>query len=180
MASKRTAPSAPSSFECFNMNCYRTFPTEKSLRAHLWHSDSCKKYTMLLDFKTLRDRPYASYRETADGTQRRSRYGVESMHLNPTMSTNAPLFCPHDKFDYNTFYAGNDKNEGNVAANADEVLVMDEDKSVEKLHEAAAGFDGSFSSPAIRASMDLASITAMQYDVKHQCIVNLLKILEDA
>jgi hypothetical protein len=140
---------------------------------------------MLLDFKTLGDRPYASYRATADGTQRRSGYdGVESMHLNLPMSTNAPLFSPHDKFDYDAFYAGNDNDDDNAVANEDEVLVMDEDKSVEKLHAAAAGFDGSFSFPAVTAITErikAREITAVQHDVEHQCIVNLLKILsEDA
>ena len=189
MASKRTAPSAPSSFECFNMNCYRTFATEKSLRAHLWHSDSCKKYMILSDCKAFRDRPYASCQETADATQRRTGYGIESARLNPTMSTNAPLFSPYDEFDYDAFYAGNDNNDDNVVANEDEVvLVVNEDESAEKLYAAAAAAvtDGSFSSPAMTLIMerikarDRASITAMQHDVEHRCIVTLLKILEDA
>ena len=169
------------------MNCYRVFSTEYSLRAHLWHSESCKKkYMMLLDSKTLMDRPYASCRKTADGTQRRTGYGVESTRLNPTMSTNVSLFSPYDKFDYDAFYAGDDDDDDNVVADEDEVLVMDEDESAEKLHAAAAAIDESFSSPAITTIIERikarvrASIKAMLHDVEHQCIVNLLKTLEDA
>ena len=91
---------------------------------------------MLLDSKTLMDRPCASCRETADGTQRRTGYGVESRtRLNPTMSTNVPLFGPYDKFDYNAFYAGDDDDNDNTVADEDEVLVMDEDESTEKFYE---------------------------------------------
>jgi hypothetical protein len=43
-SSKRTSSPSPLSFECLNMNCNCVFSTEKSLRAHLWHSKSCKKY----------------------------------------------------------------------------------------------------------------------------------------
>jgi hypothetical protein len=62
--------SPPPSFDCYNMNCYRKFPTEQGLCEHLWHSDSCKKYVSL-------ERPYASCQENvADESQRRPGYGV--------------------------------------------------------------------------------------------------------
>ena len=48
--------SPPPSFDCYNINCYRKFLTERGLQAHLWHSDSCKKYMSS-------ERPYASCRE---------------------------------------------------------------------------------------------------------------------
>ena len=128
MASSLTRTSSPSppSLECFNMNCYRVFSTEKSLRAHLRHSDSCKRYMMSLDSNTLRDRPYASCRETVYASQLRKGYGVESMRLNPTMSTKVPLFSPYDEFDYDAFYAGNDNNMDDVIADEDDGLAMDD------------------------------------------------------
>jgi hypothetical protein len=92
--------SPPPSFDCYDMNCYRTFfPTEKGLCAHLWHSNSCKKYMSL---KCL----YALCREgVADESQRRPGYGVQSARLNPTMSADAPLFSPYNEFNYNAFLA---------------------------------------------------------------------------
>jgi hypothetical protein len=89
------------------------------------------------------------------------------VRLNPTISTNVPLFSPYDRFDYNAFCAGNDDDDDNVNADEDEVLVMDEDEPAEKLHAAAAVIDELFSSPARTTIMerikarDHASIKAM-------------------
>ncbi len=89
--------SSPPSFDCYNMNYYRKFPTKPGLRARLWHNNSCKKYMSS-------ERPYASCREgVADESQRRPGYGVQSTRLNPTMSADAPLFSPCDEFDYDAF-----------------------------------------------------------------------------
>ena len=142
---------------------------------------------MLLDSNTLRDRPYASRRETVYASQRRKGYGVESTRLNPTMSTNVPLFSPYDEFDYDAFYAGKNDDVDDVVVDKDEVLAMDDDESAERLHAGAAVIDESYSSWAITKIMerikarDRAAIKAMQqHNVEHQCIVNLLKRLEDA
>jgi hypothetical protein len=31
-------------FDCFNVNCYARFKSERGLRLHLWRSSSCKDY----------------------------------------------------------------------------------------------------------------------------------------
>ena len=81
-------------FERFNMNCYYTFPTERGLCSHLWHSALCKK-------NMLEDRPYALYQEMSDVTHLHpAYYGLQSTRLDPTMSTSVPLFSPFDEFDY--------------------------------------------------------------------------------
>jgi hypothetical protein len=141
---------------------------------------------MSLDSNALRDRPYASCRETVYASQLRKGYGVESMRLNPTMSTRVPLFSAYDEFDYDAFYAGNDNDIDDVIADEDEGLAMDDHESAERLHAGAAVIDESYSSRAITKIMervkarDRAAIKAMQHDVEHRCIVNLLKCLEDA
>ena len=175
MASSLTRTSSPSppSFGCFNMNCYRVFSSEKSLRAHIRHSNSCKKYMMSLDSNALRDRPYASCRETVYASQGRKGYGVESTRLNPTMSTNVSLFNPYDEFDYDAFYAGKDNDVDDVVADKDEVLAMDDYESAERSHAGAAVIDESYSSRAITKIMerikarDCAAIKAMQHNVEH-------------
>jgi hypothetical protein len=107
------------------------------------------------------------------------------------MSTSLPLFSPFDEFDYGDSFAGyeDDKdydngNDDNCNNDNDGLVV--EDESTDRLSAAAAGIDESFSSPAITAIMeaikerDRASLIAFQHDVEHRCIVNLLKLLEDA
>lgn len=172
MAKKPPGSSAPLSFECFNINCYRTFPTERGLRSHLWHNTSCNEYM-------LQDRPYASCRETSDGTILRPGYGIQSTRLNPTMSTDAPFFSRYDEFDYD--------DDNSVVPDNNELLdVLEDERSDDELSMAAADIDESFSSPAITAIMerikhrDRASMTALCNDVEHRCIVNLLKLLEDS
>jgi hypothetical protein len=89
--------SFPPSFDCYNMNCYRKFPGERGLCAHLWHSNSCKK-------NVSSERPHASCREVvADESQRHPGFGVQSARLNLTMSADAPLFSPYNEFDYDAF-----------------------------------------------------------------------------
>ena len=123
-------------------------------------------------------------------TQLRPAYGrVQSMRLNPTMSTSAPLFSPYDAFDYDDFFAGNgDYNEDNDYDNNsddDNELLVVEDASADELVLATAGIDESFSSPAITAIMervkarDRASLKSFRLDVEHRCVASLLKLLED-
>ena len=178
MASKKIAglSSTPplASYQCFNINCYRTFTSEKGLRQHLWHSASCQNYLLLSD----RNANALSHEFVDDGTQRRPVYGVESMRLNPTMNTDAPLYGSYDEFDYSAFDADDD----DIFAEKDDdelQVVMDE-------ATAAAGVGGLISSPAITAIMermkgkDHASLIAFRRNVEHRSIVSLLKVLEDA
>ena len=94
----RSSPAWP--FECFNINCYHKFSTERGLRSHLWRSPSCKEYMLGAD------RPYTLSQETTNVSQWHPGYGIESTCLNPTMSPNAPLYSPYDKVDYDAFLAG--------------------------------------------------------------------------
>ena len=177
----RSSPPRP--FECFNINCYRKFSTERGLRSHLWRSPSCKEYMLGAD------RQYtSSHQETTNVSQWHPGYGIESTRLNPTMSPNAPLYSPYDNFDYDAFLAGDADNTDYydvcVAHNDNEVLAI-YDESSDKIYADAADIDESFSSPTITAIMerikarDRASIIALRHDVEHQCIVDLLKLLED-
>ena len=186
--------SPPPSFDSYNMHCFRDFPSEQGLCAHLWHRDSCKKYLSL-------QRPYASCWElVADESQRRLGFGVQSTRLNPTMSIDAPLFSPYDKFDYDAFFDGlldNDdlalrtENDGFLAGIDDNednevLLLVADDEPADKLFASAALIDESCSSPAITALMeqikarDCTALAAMQQDVEHQCLYNILKVSEDA
>ena len=174
----------PTSFSCFNINCYRKFPTEKGLRQHMWANESCKRYMSS-------GLMYASSREIVDvdGSQRRSGHKTESMRLNPTMCTDAPSYRPYDEFDYDDFLAGSfDTDDDDVLLPAPGVVDM-MDPAVVALYSVPAAVlidDESFSSPSITAIMeqvkarDRASLTAMQHDTEHRCISEILKILEDA
>jgi hypothetical protein len=157
-----------------NINCYRSFSSEKGLRQHWWQNVSCKNY-VLVDCNAN-----ALCKELIDdGSQQRRRvYGIESMRLNPTMSTNAPFYGSYDEFDYCAF-----------DANDDDIFSKEDNKNVLQAvmdDNAAARMDKSISSPAINAVMermkarDRASLHAFRHDVEHRSIVSLLKILEDA
>jgi hypothetical protein len=145
MASETPGSCTQHRFECYNMNCYRTFPTERGLRSHLWHSALFREYM-------LEERPYTSCREMSDVTQPRPAYGLQSTHLNPTMSMSLLLFSPFDEFDYGDSFAGyeDDKDydngdDDNCDDDNDGLVV--EDESTDRLSAAAAGIDESFSSP---------------------------------
>ena len=135
----------------------------------------------------------------ADDSQRRPGYGVQSTRLNPTMSTDAPLFSPYNEFDYDAFFGGLDND--NLAFRSDDdeftagtdnaddnelLLLVADNEPADKLFASAALIDESFSSPAIIAILeridarDRTALAAMQQDVEHRCIVDILKILEDA
>jgi hypothetical protein len=175
------------------MNCYRTFTSERGLRAHLWHSAPCKKY-----MSSGRAFAWSHQQEVvSDDVKRRPGYGVESTRVHPTMNTDAPLFTPYDEFDYDDYLAGSDSGNFSVGSDDDddvhdndddcEMLQLDNEPADKNVYAVAASAiaDESFSSPAITAIMerikarDRASLSALQQDVEHRCIVDVLKILED-
>jgi hypothetical protein len=108
------------------------------------------------------DRPYALCREVvADESQRRPGYGLQYMRQNPTKSTDAPLFNPYDKFEYDAFSGGLDNddlalrsdNDFTAGTNGNDnydllVVAADNEPPADKPFASAALFDESFSSPA--------------------------------
>ena len=85
-----------------------------------------------------------------------------------------------------TTAAGNGEDDDNNSfIKGDEEELLDDDNYVGKLSAACDGIDESISSPAITATMermkarDRASTIALRQDVEHQCIINLLNLLED-
>ena len=142
----------------------------------------------------------------SDDIHRRPGYGVQSTRLHPTMNTDAPSFTPYEEFDCDDSIAGSDDgkfsggseddddNDNDVVDDDDdnsedcETLLLADNEAADNVYAVAARVvaDESYSSPAITATMerikarDRASLFAMQQDVEHRCIVDILKILEDA
>ena len=82
-------------FDCFNINWYARFKSERGLRPHLWQSSSCKDY--MARQQAACDACVDSCQEI-DSTTPFSCYGVESTRLNPGMSTDPPLHTPYEGF----------------------------------------------------------------------------------
>ena len=86
-------------FDCFNINCYAWFKSERGLRLYLWRSSSCKDYMA---------RQQAASRTSVDGCQEivsttpLHYYDVEFTRLNPGMNTDPPSHTPYKGFNYGT------------------------------------------------------------------------------
>jgi hypothetical protein len=171
MALNREGSSPSEVFECFNINCYASFTSERGLRQHLWRSASCKEYMLIAPC------PLASNLEIVGG-QRRTGYSIESTRLNPAMSTDPPCYSPYKEFEYDD-YAGNVDDDAGV----DELLADEESEN--NVSALVSAIDETVSSPVINAIMerlkarDRHAITVLQRDIEHRNIVNLMKILED-
>ena len=75
----------------------------------------------------LHDRKFALCRETSDVTIPRPAYGIQSLRVNSTMSTDPPLFSPYDdSFEYD---AGNDEDDENNS-----VIIEVEDRKSTRLN----------------------------------------------
>ena len=155
-----TAASHSPAFTCFNVTCYATFKTERSLHQNLWQSAPCRDYMS-------EPRPLASSLGIVhESSWRRCLgYGIESSRLNPFMSADPPSYAAYEVFNY--------------SANHDEVDGIDE--QIEMSDNSPRGIGNvAVCCPVFHAKMkciqagDCQEIMALHHDVEHQNIVNLL------
>ena len=73
-------------FDCFNINCYARFKSERGLHMHLWRSSSCKDY---MEKQQSRSRASVDGCPEIVSTMRHHSYGVQSTRLNQEMDTEA-------------------------------------------------------------------------------------------
>lgn len=165
-------------FACYNVNCYSTFRTERGLRQHLFRNAGCQQY---MNYNGTR--LYGSVNDNEGGggqaplLRRRESYGVECMRLNRMMNAIVvPIYRPFEAFDFGAT---------NYVFEVDEcadVVTMDSSDDETR----ADVFCDSVSPPGLHGVMERIkarnrdALMLLQCDREHACIVELLKLLEDA
>ncbi|KAI2501411.1 hypothetical protein MHU86_13078 [Fragilaria crotonensis] len=140
------------------------------------------------------ERQQSGTRASVDGcpeivsTVRRPCYGVESTRLNPGMDTNPPTHMPFEEFDYGTtgYDDGNDDDDDNENDKNEMCFNAQQLDQLPITTTLFPGIDNTASPAVVHALMERIranerhAVMVLQHDVEHRCIVELLKILEDA